>query len=156
MKKLIAGAVIATVSSLTMAADTGPGCGLGTMIFKGKTGVGPHILAATTNGSFGNQTFGMTSGTLGCNVNEAIVSTAMYMNNNMDNIARDMSRGEGENLTTLAVLLGVEQQDRNEFAATLQQNFATIFPTESTTSDEAVQAIINVMMENDSLTKYVS
>ncbi len=154
MKKLIAGAVIATVSSFAMA-GTGPGCGVGTMIFKGQSGVAPHILAATTNGTFGNQTFGMTSGTLGCDANKAIVSTAMYMDNNMDNIARDMSRGEGENLTTLAVLLGVEQQDRDAFAATLQQNFAAIFPTESTTSDEAVQAIIDVMKANQALAKYV-
>ena len=65
---------------MTMAAgDTG--CGVGTMIFKGKSGLAPHVLAVTTNGTFGNQTFGMTSGTLGCNVDQKIVSTAMYLNN---------------------------------------------------------------------------
>ena len=37
------------------------GCGLGTMIFDGNDGLISQIAAATTNGSFGNQTFGISS-----------------------------------------------------------------------------------------------
>lgn len=153
MKKLIAGAILLGASSMAFAQ---PGCGVGAMIWKGQSGIAPHVLAATTNGSFGNQTFGMTTGTLGCQTNEAVQSMAMYMNGNIDNVARDMSRGNGENLDTLAVVLGVEQADRGAFRQLLQDNFAAIFPTTDTTSDEAVSAIVALMEKNEQLSKYVA
>ena len=45
------------------------GCGLGSMAWRGQSGIAPQILAVTTNGSFGNQTFGITFGTSGCDPN---------------------------------------------------------------------------------------
>lgn len=153
MKKLIAGAILLGASTMAFAQ---PGCGVGAMIWKGQSGIAPHVLAATTNGSFGNQTFGMTTGTLGCQTNEAVQSMAMYMNGNIDNVARDMSRGNGENLDTLAVVLGVDKADRGAFRQLLQDNFATIFPTTDTTSDQAVSAIVALMEKNEKLSKYVA
>ena len=152
MKKLLAGAVLLGASSLAFAQ---PGCGVGAMIWKGQSGIAPHVLAATTNGTFGNQTFGMTTGTLGCNTNEPVQSMAMYMNTNVDKVARDMSRGEGENLSTVAILLGVDKQDRAHFNEVMQQNFSTIFPSADTTSDQAADAIVNVMKADSALQKYV-
>lgn len=153
MKKLIAGAILLGASSMAFAQ---PGCGVGAMIWKGQSGIAPHVLAATTNGTFGNQTFGMSTGTLGCDTNEAVQSMAMYMDSNIDKIARDMSRGEGENLDTLAVLLNVEQKDRAEFRKLLQDNFATVFPSSDTTSDEAVSAIVTLLESHQSFSKYVA
>jgi len=153
MKKLIAGAILLGASSMAFAQ---PGCGVGAMVFKGQSGIAPHVLAATTNGIFGNQTFGMTTGTLGCNTNESIQSMAMYMNNNVDKVARDMSRGSGENLETLAILLGVDEADRGEFYNLLQDNFASSVPTSDTTSDQAVDAIVALLEQNDRLSKYVA
>ncbi|EMP55300.1 hypothetical protein MSNKSG1_11653 [Marinobacter santoriniensis NKSG1] len=152
MKKLIAGAILLGASSMAFAQ---PGCGVGAMIWKGQSGIAPHVLAATTNGSFGNQTFGMTTGTLGCRTNEAVQSMAMYMNSNIDKVARDMSRGSGENLDTLAVLLGVDEADRSTFRKVLQDNFATIFPSSDTTSDQAVDSILALMEQDQTLSKYV-
>ncbi|MFL1403820.1 DUF3015 domain-containing protein [Marinobacter sp. M1N3S26] len=153
MKKLIAGAILLGASSMAFAQ---PGCGVGAMVFKGQSGIAPHVLAATTNGIFGNQTFGMTTGTLGCNTNASIQSMAMYMDSNVDKVARDMSRGSGENLETLAVLLNVDEADRGEFYRLLQDNFATIFPSSDTTSDQAVDAIVALLEQNDRLSKYVA
>jgi len=153
MKKLIAGAILLGASSMAFAQ---PGCGVGAMIWKGQSGIAPHVLAATTNGTFGNQTFGMTTGTLGCQTNEAVQSMAMYMDSNIDKVARDMSRGTGENLDTLAVLLGVDEADRDTFRQVLQDNFATIFPSSDTTSGEAVDAIVALLEKNESLSKYVA
>lgn len=153
MKKLIAGAILLSASSLSFA---DPGCGVGAMIWKGQSGIAPHVLAATTNGSFGNQTFGMTTGTLGCQTNETIQSMALYLDSNIDKVARDMSRGEGENLNTLAVLMGVEEQDRAHFNSTLQSNFSAIFPTADTTSDQAVSAIVEILEKDQALSKYTS
>ncbi len=153
MKKLISGAMLLGASTLAFAQ---PGCGVGAMIWKGQSGIAPHVLAATTNGTFGNQTFGMTTGTLGCQTNEAVRSMAMYMDSNIDKIARDMSRGNGENLETLAVLLGVDAADRGEFRQLLQDNFATVFPSSDTTSDEATNAIVALLEKHQSLSKYVA
>ncbi|MGP4843691.1 DUF3015 domain-containing protein [Marinobacter sp. 1Y8] len=153
MKKLIAGAILLGASSMAFAQ---PGCGVGAMIWKGQSGAAPHILAATTNGTFGNQTFGMTTGTLGCDTNESVQSMAMYMDSNIDKVARDMSRGEGENLETLAVLLGVEASDRDAFRQAMQDNFASVFPSSETTSGEAVTAIVAVLESHETLRKYVS
>ncbi|OHY81510.1 DUF3015 domain-containing protein [Marinobacter sp. AC-23] len=153
MKKLIAGAILLGASSMAFAQ---PGCGVGAMIWKGQSGIAPHVLAATTNGTFGNQTFGMTTGTLGCQTNESVQSMAMYMDSNIDKVARDMSRGNGENLETLAVLLGVDEADRTNFRQVLQNNFAVIFPKSDTTSGEAVDAIVALLEKNESLSKYVA
>ncbi len=153
MKKLIAGAVLLAASSVAFAQ---PGCGVGAMIWKGQSGIVPHVLAATTNSIFGNQTFGMTTGTLGCDTNQTVQSMAMYMNSNIDKVARDISRGSGENLQTLAVLLGVDQADRGAFRQALQDNFATIFPTPDTTSGQAVDSIVDVLEQDESLSKYVA
>lgn len=153
MKKLIAGVILLGASSMAFAQ---PGCGLGAMVWKGQSGIAPHVLAATTNGTFGNQTFGMTTGTLGCQTNESVQSMAMYMDSNIDKVARDMSRGSGENLDTMAVLLGVDEADRDTFRKLLQDNFATIFPSSDTTSGEAVDAIVALLEKNESLSKYVA
>ena len=153
MKKLIAGAILLGASSMAFAQ---PGCGVGAMIWKGQSGIAPHVLAATTNATFGNQTFGMTTGTLGCQTNESVQSMAMYMDSNIDKVARDMSRGNGENLETLAVLLGVEATDRDAFRQILQDNFAAVFPSSDTTSGEAVDAIVALLEKNESLSKYVA
>src|SRR5690554_3540402 len=65
MKKIIAGALLASASTLAFASPAG--CGLGTaVIFPDANQWYEHVLAATTNDTSGNQTFGMTSGTLGC------------------------------------------------------------------------------------------
>ncbi|MCL7943395.1 DUF3015 domain-containing protein [Marinobacter sp. ATCH36] len=153
MKKLIAGALLMGASTLAFAQ---PGCGVGAMIWKGQSGIAPHVLAATTNGTFGNQTFGMTTGTLGCQTNQSVQSMAMYMESNIDKVARDMSRGSGENLETLAVLLGVDEADRDSFRKALQDNFATIFPSSDTTSGEAVDAIVALLEKDEALSKYVA
>jgi hypothetical protein len=153
MKKLIAGAMLLGASSLAFAQ---PGCGVGAMIWKGQSGIAPHVLAATTNGTLANQTFGMTTGTLGCSTNEEVQSMAMYMDSNIDKIARDMSRGEGENLETLAVLLGVKASERDDFRQLMRDNFATIFPSSETTSGEAVGAIVALLEEHQTFKKYVA
>lgn len=127
---------IAAVASLPMLAQANPGCGLGSTLFDGKDGVVSHVLAATTNGTSGNQTFGMTSGTLGCDVSKPVVAAAIFVNDNMDEVAENIANGEGEALQTLATLLEVEATE--EFAVLAQQNFDSIFTSEEVTAEEVV------------------
>lgn len=152
MKKLIAGAIFLSASSLAFAQ---PGCGVGAMIWKGQSGIAPHVLAATTN-VMASQTVSMTFGIVGCQTNQSVQSMALLMDSRGAAIAAEMSRGQGENLEAMAVALGVRAEDRNEFYNVLANNFNAIFPSSDTTSGEAVNTIVALLEKNDSLSKYVA
>jgi hypothetical protein len=141
-----------------MGADTGPGCGWGTMLMDGQQGLGPNVIAATTNGTLGNQTFGMTFGTAGCDKNHTVESTAAthFLDDNMESVARDMSTGQGESLDTLANLLGVQKEHKDKFFSVTQANFATIFSSDAVSSLEVMASIQKVMKEDATLSQYVS
>ncbi len=133
------------------------GCDLGSTIWAGKTGVLPQILAVTTNGTSGNQTFGITTGTLGCDKNDVIASAEVRQlaAASLDNLATDIARGEGETLASLASAMKVEQADQPLMFATLKGNFTRIFPNDSVSSDSVLVTIQQVMAEDEALARYV-
>ena len=117
------------------------------------------VLAATTNSLFGNQTFGISSGTLGCQQGGVVTASArasMYASANLDRIAADMAAGEGETLTALAALYGIAEEDRAAFYRTARENFAAIVDSEAVTAGEMLTSLENVMAENERLARYVS
>ena len=139
MKKLYLASALATVltlSSNAMAIDS-TGCGLGSMAWRGQSGTAPQILAVTTNGSFGTQTFGISSGTSGCDQNGRITGGTQrmvlnFLENNM----------EGETLDTLA---GIMEVDKSELAAKVHDNFAFIFPNDNVDAVEVTLNLFKVM-----------
>ena len=155
-KQLLAIALLAT--PLYAVADTGPGCGWGAMLFEGKDGLGPNVLAATTNGSTGNQTFGMTTGTAGCDPSKPVTTSAAddFLNSNMDKLAKDMAIGHGESLHTLAGLLGIDEKDQSEFYRVTKDNFTNIFDSAHTNSRDVLISLRMVMKQNARLSKYIS
>ncbi len=145
MKKLLL--ISASIALLTTVSFANPntGCGLGSQIIKSQDSVLMQIFAATTNGTSGNQTFGITSGTSGCAKPSKIVSNEKvntFVANNMDSLAVDISNGEGESIDTLATLLNV--QDKTAFKATLQNNFATIYSSSDVTSAQVIDNIVTI------------
>src|SRR5262245_31192726 len=102
MKRILLATLLATTSMGAFAAAPGSdGCGWGNLLFKGGHGVATHVLAATTNGSFGNNTFGMTSGTNGCHTNGALTyggKPIVVLGSIMDELSEDMAKGDGEAL----------------------------------------------------------
>lgn len=159
MKKLLCLSALSVLVSFSAnaAQNTGPGCGLGTKVFDGKTGVAPHVLAGTTNGSSGNQTFGLSSGTSGCDASQTLNYQAnVFVNDNMQQLAVDFSRGEGEALNSLVNLMGVETQDKDLFATVVRSNFADIFSSENVTAQDVLSNLTTVMRENQKLASYVS
>lgn len=156
-KKLAFAAAAAFLMSGAAAADDSTGCGVGSMIFDGQSGVFPQILAVTTNGSTGNQTFGITSGTLGCDSEGTIDSAAkmsMFTGDNMESLALDMSRGEGESLQTLAELMGVAEADRAAFYAATKSNFDRIYTSSDVTAGDVIVNLQAVMAEDEQLKAY--
>lgn len=135
------------------------GCGVGTILFEGQQGVAPQVLAVTTNGSLGNQTFGITSGTLGCTRDGVVKPPAevrMLVVSSLDNLATEVARGEGETLDSLAALMRIEERDKARFLATLQANFARIFPSEEVSAEAVTTSMYAVMAEDDLLSRYVA
>ena len=151
---------LATPAALAQEDETAnsTGCGLGTMIFEGQKGIAPQVLAVTTNGTSGNQTFGITSGTLGC-TQEGVVrpptKVRMLLMSSLDNLAVDVARGDGETLESLARALAVEQRDKHRFFVALQDNFLRIFPNENVTADEVLVSMNAVLAEDAVLSRYV-
>ena len=135
-------------SSAALAGQSNSGCGIGTMIFEGKDGLISQVCASITNGILGNQTFGISSGTLGCESAPSFASAEQldrFVGDNMDQLAMDISRGEGDYLLTLAVLLDVPTADRAEFYALLQSNFAAIYPDAGVTHTDVLNNLETVL-----------
>ncbi|MBP7796854.1 MAG: DUF3015 family protein [Elusimicrobiales bacterium] len=134
MKKIIAAMLVLSFSGVAFAADYGSaGCGLGSMVFKDNNEPLPQILAATTNGTFGSQTFGITFGTSNCNSKGLIkLSDARkaYIEANYKEIAKDAARGNGEYLTNLASLYGYSN-NQVTFATLVRNNYQQIFSANS-------------------------
>jgi hypothetical protein len=105
------------------------GCGLGSQVIEKQDTVLKQVLAVTTNGTSGSQTFGISSGTSGCTqpANYATLETHEFVAQNMDSLAQDIAKGEGEAIETLAKLMNAT--DHAAFAAKLQANFDKVYTT---------------------------
>lgn len=116
------------------------GCGIGTMALGQNEATVLSQLAATfLNGICGNQTFGITSGTLDCAPASSVVSNERvkeFINDNMDQLAMDIAIGEGETLSSLADLMEVPAGDRIALYEKLQQNFDRLYTSYDITSEE--------------------
>jgi len=125
------------------------GCGLGYLIFQNSNGSTViESLAVTTNGTFGNQTFGITTGTLECSQPASIVLNERlneFVASNMDTIAQEIAAGDGEALATLAELMEVPSAKRPEFFSVLQKNFSNIFTAEDIQSAQVIDNIVTIL-----------
>ena len=155
LKKIALAALLAAGSTVAMA-DNDVGCGMGTQIWAGQKGLAPKILAATTNGLFANQLFGITFGTLGCSGTGTVTAQAVtFTNENAESLARDMAVGQGESLNVLAELLHIQSQDKARFFAVSKQNFSEIYSTNNQDSLQVLAALQAVMAKDDVLKAYV-
>ena len=152
LKKMACIAVLA-LGSTSAFADRDAGCGIGSQVWAGQNGKLPKLLAATTNGLFANQLFGITFGTLGCRGTGTVTAQVVsFTNENAENLARDMAVGEGESLNVLAELLTIKAEDKAHFFAMTKQNFSSIYADENETALH-VLASLQQMMANDAVLK---
>jgi hypothetical protein len=155
LKKIALAAILAAGSSYAMA-DKDVGCGVGSQVWAGKSGVLPKILAGTTNGIFTNQLLGITFGTLGCSQGGTVTAQVVqFTNENSENLARDMAVGQGESLNVLASLMNIKATDKAHFFAVTKQNFSTIYSAENQNSLQVLSSLQAVMAKDDVLKSYV-
>lgn len=119
------------------------GCGLGSIVFGSQKGP-VQILAATLNGT-GIQTFGMTSGTSNCKAVFGRDATDFIDANRMT-LAKEMARGEGETLTSLAMIYKCE--NTAAVSEALKSNYQDIFSNPEKNSAAINESIINVLRKN--------
>jgi len=150
--KVVALVALASVSQIGIAMaygnpDTGPGCGLGKLAwadFKRQKDIAPQLLMATTNGTFGSQTFGISFGTSGC-TNDGKVwaehKTEHFVAATFDDLTGDMARGQGEHLTALAMLLGVPPDHQQTFYALAQERYREFMSRGETSPTALIKAL---------------
>lgn len=119
------------------------GCGLGSLVFGSQKGP-VQILAATLNGT-GGQTFAMTSGTSNCKAVFGRDATDFIDANKMT-LAKELARGEGESVETLAAIYRC--QNATAVGAALRSNYHEIFSTPDKHSAAINESIVNILINN--------
>ncbi len=162
MKRSMLGSMLAAlfmvVASGAAFADPDIGCGLGTQIWTGSKGIAPKVLGATTNGTSGSQTFGITSGTLGCHKGGTVRADAkvqIFTGANLDRLARDMAQGGGETLDAFATLLGIRNEDKAAFFRMTQARFADLFAGDAVTAGAMLASLERAMASDERFTAYL-
>ena len=148
MKKL--GLVILALASSTslLAKPFGKaGCGLGSLIFKDNSKT-DQVLAATTNGTFWSQWFGISSGTSNCIDSKTSSALLPYVQTNQVALSNHAAQGAGESLVGLSALMGCK--DSAAFNRNLQQNFEDVFAVNQS-AQNLTESIIRSVRSNEQL-----
>ena len=155
MKKLLMGAALLVAASFAgvKVAHAGgygtAGCGLGSIVLGDKPGF-MQVFAATTNGTFASQTFGITSGTSNCaDTGGGAPSAAAFIQTNREALAKDISRGGGETITNLSSLSGCANPAA--VGVVLQKNFKTIFPSATVSNTMVSSSVLSILREDKTL-----
>jgi hypothetical protein len=147
MKKLVTLVIVASFTAPLFASGkhTMAGCGLGYVLFgHEKNDRLMQILAATTNGTSGNQTFGITSGTSGCTEDGAVKfvkEAEVFAEVNLDTLRQEMAAGQGEFVTAFATLLGANESNVPTMVKFFHDEYSSLFATPSTTSAELMASL---------------
>lgn len=147
---LVAGASAGVATAQPAGAGYGAaGCGLGSIVFGAKPGF-VQVFAATTNGTFGSQTFGITFGTSNCaSTGGGAVAAKSFIETNREAFAKDVSRGSGETIDNLATLSGCA--DSKAVGHALQKNFKQIFPSAKASNTDVSSATLESLKADKQL-----
>lgn len=125
------------------------GCGLGSLIFEPNSGF-TQIFAATTNGTFGSQTFGISSGTSNCtDTSGGSGSAKAFVETNRTALAKDIARGQGETIESLSRLGGCA--DSRAVGASLQRNFDKVFPSATMSDSDVGNSVVDALRSDATL-----
>ena len=147
MKKIIASLLIIAAPLAYADLQSNVGVGIGTIIFEGHEGLISQVCAATTNGTYGNQTFAITSGTLGAEQPTELWASKQlndFVAENMNSLAQNIAQGQGESLEAICSILAVE--DTDAFNSKLQENFGDIYTSDEITHQDVISNMKRVVL----------
>jgi len=158
MKKIVAFSLVASlIPTLALAHGNHPmaGCGLGYLLLSNKDNDKvTQVIGATTNGTFGSQTFGISSGTSGCTEDGAVKvakATEVYAEVNLQSIRQEMAAGQGEYVSTFARMVGASEASKMQMVHFFQENYAALFPKADTSSTEMLHTLAAKLSEHPEL-----
>ena len=158
MRKVIALGLMATLlPTLALAKGNHPmaGCGLGYLLLSNKDNDKvTQVLGATTNGTFGTQTFGISSGTSGCTEDGAVKvarATEVFAEVNLASLRQDIAAGQGEYVNAFASLLGATDANRGQMVSFLKAEYQNLFPTSDTGSTEMLNTLAQKLASHPEL-----
>jgi len=141
--------ILFLISSTAFAQDHSAGsdsCGLGWQVTKKKT-----FSATSTRGTTNSvipPTFGMTSGTMGCEQHglvKADMKSLHFADANFENLMAEIAEGQGEYLTGFIQMMGCKPS--LEVTSALQFNYSSI--SESATPGELVNKTKAIIRSNE-------
>lgn len=112
------------------------GCGVGSVVIK--TNDQMQILAATLNGIAGNQTFGITTGTIDCTPSGQVYrqhQQEVFVSTNFNSLRQEAAAGQGEKLDTFSHLLGCPAEHRTEVASFAREGYGQLFSADATPAE---------------------
>ena len=161
MKKVVASTfVLALASALAWPNVAGAACGIGSTIWEGNNGTLPWLAALTTD-IFTFKGISTTFEIAGCTEKDNIFKRAEsekvrhYASNNLDRLAVDIARGQGEHLHAFTHLLRIVEKDQGEFTTLAQHHFDVLFAHDSVTADEFLTTLFHLLAEHETLSCYV-
>lgn len=95
------------------------GCGLGSILFGAKPGM-VQVFSSTTNGIYGNQTFGISSGTSNCDIPQMGQQAAAFIEVNKEVVRKEAAIGQGESVDAISMLMNC---DAAKVRGELKNNF---------------------------------
>lgn len=157
MKKIAALSIALLIPSITLAAGNHPmaGCGLGYLLLSNKENDKVmQVLGSTTNGTFGSQTFGISSGTSGCTQDGAVKvarAAEIFAEVNLDSLRRDIAAGQGEYVNAFASLLSANTEKQAQLVSYLHENYGKLFPSAEVTSADLMARVSSTLSERTDL-----
>ncbi len=150
VKLIITITILALVPAGFAVADDDIGCGVGTQIMEGQSGLPAKLVGSCINGlTF--QSVSITFGLVNCNGQSKVtadngdIRVQHFASQNFDRLSVEMAQGGGAHLDVLAGLLDVRAEDRANFASLTQTHFETLFPTDQTTVGEMLSTLDELM-----------
>ncbi len=134
------------------------GCGLGSILFGESESRGIQILSSTTNYTYFNQSFGISSGTSNCAENSGYSSetrmknTVNYVAGNFEILKNEIAQGNGQTLAGLTSVMGC--QGTTEIGSFLQSHYGNIYPEDNNSKVESTYAgkmIFELVSNNQNL-----
>src|SRR5262249_46385772 len=110
----------------------------------------------------GNQTFGITSGTLGC-TSGGMGKTAKiqkeqqnFVASNIRDLKREMASGGGEYVASLSSLMGCSKETTPAFSQFTQAHYQALFPSEQTSAETMLGTLRTEMGQDAQLSSSCS
>ncbi len=162
MKKFLVATILFTSSLASAAAKEEAsrtpygmaGCGLGALVID-RNEMLPQVGAWFLNSIYGNQTFGITSGTSNCvesRTQTAAMEQEVFIAANLSSLTKEAAQGKGQLIDGLAEVFGCYgEQERVRLGEISQENHSQIFAVMETPS--VVQNYLTTIQQDPMLAK---